>query len=97
LPFVDSCDKYDLDGRWPYLGLEVEDDGETSPRQIIGTVPYVRSLQPGARIVGDVPGESVRYIENTGVVNHPFFQLDERPDCHYRWDQCRPVPPRPQY
>jgi hypothetical protein len=63
--FVDGCSAEVLDGRWLYLGLEVGEDGEMSPRQVIGTVPYARSLQPGAHIVGDVLGGSVLYVDNT--------------------------------
>lgn len=62
--FVDSCSAEVLDGRWLYLGLEVGDDGEMSPRQIIGTVPYARSLRPEAWIRGDVPGGPVLWLYN---------------------------------
>jgi hypothetical protein len=62
--FVDGCDQGDLDGRWLYLSLEVGDDGEMTPRQLIGTVPYARSLKPVARIVGDHPDYSVLYVQN---------------------------------
>jgi hypothetical protein len=61
---VDGCSELDLDGRWLYLSLEVGDDGEMSPRQLIGAVPYARSLKPEARVVGDVSESSVLHIEN---------------------------------
>ncbi len=47
-----------------YLGIKVEDDEEMVPRQPIYPVPYAMSLQPGAKIQGDVGG-SVLWVENT--------------------------------
>jgi hypothetical protein len=65
--FIDNCDEYVLNGQRLYLGLEVGDDGEMSPRQIIGTVPYARSLQPGADIRGDLYDGTILSVENTAT------------------------------
>jgi hypothetical protein len=70
--FVDSCYADDLNGRWLYLGLEVEDDGEMSPRQLIGTVPYARSLQPGAEIVGGISSHPILRVENSSSADESY-------------------------
>ena len=44
----------DIDGRSLYLGMQVEDDPEMTPRTFVDNVPYAWSLRPGARIYGAV-------------------------------------------
>src|SRR4030067_2392446 len=39
-----------FDGRQLYLGIQVEDDAEMTPRQFIDNVPYACGLRPGAVI-----------------------------------------------
>jgi hypothetical protein len=54
-----------FDGR--ELWIEVQVGNETlTPRQEILPVPYALSLRPGARIKGDIDGDSVLYVENEG-------------------------------
>jgi hypothetical protein len=53
---LDGCTSSQLDGRQLYLGIEVETDGEMSPRQPIYAVPYAWSLRPGALIQDTMRG-----------------------------------------
>lgn len=46
----------------PYLGLTVGSDSEMTPRQRLGSVPYARTLAPGAVISGSVSGPLVTII-----------------------------------
>lgn len=48
-----------------YLGIEIEADGEMSPRQAIYAVPYAWSLRPGAVISGTVNSGPIVHIENS--------------------------------
>jgi hypothetical protein len=54
-----------ITGEQLYLGIEVEGDGEMSPRQPIYAVPYAWSLRPGAVISGTIAGGPVVHIENS--------------------------------
>jgi len=47
---MDWCTANDIDGRQLWLSIEVEGDGEMTPRQGIYAVPYAWSLRPGALI-----------------------------------------------
>jgi len=47
--YMDGCYD-DLYGQKVWLGVEVESDGEMTPRQVIYSVPYALSLRPGAVI-----------------------------------------------
>jgi hypothetical protein len=57
----------DIYGLQLYLGIEVETDGEMTPRQAIYAVPYAWSLRPGAVISATVGGDATLHIENLGV------------------------------
>ena len=46
----------------PYLGLTVGSDSEMTPRERLGSVPYARTLAPGAVISGSVSGPLVTII-----------------------------------
>ena len=48
--YMDWCTANDINGRQLWLGIEVEGDGEMTPRQPIYPVPYAWSLRPGALI-----------------------------------------------
>jgi hypothetical protein len=52
-----------IDGRSLYLGVEVEGDGEMTPRQYVDNVPYAWSLRPGA-IISDTTSNAIVHIEN---------------------------------
>jgi hypothetical protein len=52
-----------IDGRQLYLGIEVENDGEMTPRAFIDNVPYAWSLRPGATINGD-ESDGILSVEN---------------------------------
>jgi hypothetical protein len=56
-----------IDGEQLYLGIEVESDGEMSPRQPIYAVPYAWSLRPGAVISGTQSNDAILHIENWGA------------------------------
>ncbi len=53
-----------MNGQQLYLSIEVEGDGEMSPRQPIFAVPYAWSLRPGAVIIGTVGPDAILHIEN---------------------------------
>jgi hypothetical protein len=54
----------DITGQQLYLGIEVEDDGEMSPRQPIYATPYAWSLRPGAVISSTEGNNAILHIEN---------------------------------
>lgn len=56
-----------IDGRQLYLGIEVGEDGEMSPRRYIDNVPYAWSLRPGALISGTLGNNAIVDIENWGI------------------------------
>jgi hypothetical protein len=56
-----------IDGRQLYLGVQVEDDPEMTPRQYIDTVPIAWTLRPGAVISDTLSGTSNLHIENWGT------------------------------
>lgn len=62
--YVDDCPADVLNGQQLYLGIKVGDDEEMTPRQRIYSVPYARSLRPGAIISGSQSG-SLLLVENT--------------------------------
>lgn len=53
-----------IDGRQLYLGVEVEDDGEMTPRQYVDNVPVAWTLRPGAFISGTLGSNAILDIEN---------------------------------
>jgi hypothetical protein len=53
-----------IDGQQLYVGIEVESDGEMTPRQPIYPVPYATSLMPGAVISATIGGLPVLHLEN---------------------------------
>ena len=55
-----------IDGRQLYMGIEVEGDGEMTPRQYIDNVPYAWSLRPGAIISSSLGNNAILHIENWG-------------------------------
>jgi hypothetical protein len=56
-----------IDGRQLYLGIEVEDDGEMTPRQPIQNVFYAWGLRPGAMISDTYTNDAIVHIENSGT------------------------------
>jgi len=60
---MNFCTSADIDGKRLYLGIEVESDGEMSPRMAIYPTPYAYSLRPAAIIAGDT-SVAVVHIEN---------------------------------
>jgi hypothetical protein len=52
-------------GQQLYLGIEVNSNGEMTPRQPIFAVPYAWSLRPGARIIGSFGPGAILHIENS--------------------------------
>jgi hypothetical protein len=60
---ADACP---IDGRRLYLGIEVEDDGEMTPRAYVDNVPYAWTLRPGA-VVSDSLESAVLTARNNGV------------------------------
>jgi hypothetical protein len=61
---MDGCTSSDIDGTQVYLGIQVESDGEMTPRQPIYSVPYAMSLVPGADFRGTLGGQSMFTVEN---------------------------------
>jgi hypothetical protein len=55
-----------IDGRQLYLGVEVDGDGEMTPRQYIDNAPYAWSLRPGAVISETLGNNAIVHIENSG-------------------------------
>jgi hypothetical protein len=55
----------DLHGQQVWLGVEVESDGEMTPRQPIYPVPYAYSLRPGATI-SDSSSSEILTVRNNG-------------------------------
>lgn len=56
-----------FDGRQLYLGIQVEDDAEMTPRQYIDNVPYAYGLRPGAVISDTIVSDAILHIENWGT------------------------------
>ena len=63
-----------IDGRQLYFSVEVEGDGEMSPRQYIDNVPYAWSLRPGA-IISDTR-DIVLKVQSTGTGDNDAFIAD---------------------
>jgi hypothetical protein len=62
--FMDDCYN-DLEGQQVWLGIEVESDGEMTPRQPIYVIPYALSLRPGA-VISDTSSGAVLDVMNYG-------------------------------
>jgi hypothetical protein len=60
---MDWCTSDDIDGKRLYLGLEVETDGEMTPRISIYPTPYAFSLRPAA-IINGTTSVAILHIEN---------------------------------
>ena len=63
---IEGCTPADIDGKQLYLGIEVESDGEMTPRQPLSLVPYAYSLVPGADLRGALGIQPMFTVENTG-------------------------------
>jgi hypothetical protein len=61
------CTADDINGQELWLGIQVEGDEEMQPRQQIASVPYARSLRPGANISGTVSGDAIVHAENSAT------------------------------
>ena len=56
-----------ISGQQLYLSIEVEGDGEMTPRQYLDNVPYAWSLRPGAVIKYNLSGDNaILHVENSG-------------------------------
>jgi hypothetical protein len=55
----------------PYLGLKVGSDSEMTPRQRLGSVPYARTLAPGAEITGLSSSSALLAVANGGGGGSP--------------------------
>jgi hypothetical protein len=66
---VTGCADTEINGSQLYLGVQVDADAEMTPRQPIYSVPYARSLRPGADISGDVGSGSILALYNTSTVD----------------------------
>jgi hypothetical protein len=64
---VTGCTDSEISGEQLYLGIQVDADGEMTPRQPIYAVPYARSLRPGADIRGEVSSGSILALYNTST------------------------------
>lgn len=64
---VTPLDPEIIDGRDLWLGIQVEGDAEMAPRIPIVSVPYARSLVPGAVIRAAVNNGEILTVENTGT------------------------------
>ena len=53
-----------FDGRQLYLGIQVGEDAEMSPRQYIDNVPYAYGLRPGAVMSDTIGNDALLHIEN---------------------------------
>ena len=53
----------EINGQQLYLSIEVETDGEMSPRQPIYATPYAWSLRPGAVISASIGAEPLLHLE----------------------------------
>lgn len=56
-----------FDGRQLYLGIQVGEDAEMSPRQYIDNVPYAYGLRPGAVMSYTLGNNAILHIENWAV------------------------------
>ena len=66
---IEGCTPKQIDGQQLYLGIEVENDGEMTPRQPLYPVPYAYSLVPGAMMRGNIPSWSMLRVFNEGDTN----------------------------
>lgn len=66
---ITGCDNTEIVGDQIYLGVQVDADGEMTPRQPIYAVPYARSLRPGADIRGDIVASSVLALYNSSALD----------------------------
>ncbi len=53
---INWCTASDISGDQLYLGITVGSDSEMTPRKAVYSVPYARSLRPGAHIAGSITG-----------------------------------------
>ncbi len=73
--YLDYCYSV-LHGQKVWLGVEVEWDGEMTPRQPIYAVPYALSLRPGAVISGT--GDGILMVRSTGSGDSDAFIADAK-------------------
>jgi hypothetical protein len=65
--YMDNCTASDIDGKPLFLGIEVGDDGEMTPRQAIYPVPYAWTVRPGAIIKG---ADSYLFVPGSAFVKN---------------------------
>ena len=53
----------EIDGKQLYLGIQVEDDPEMTPRRYVDNMPYAWSLRPGA-VISHTTSNAIVHIEN---------------------------------
>jgi hypothetical protein len=69
-----GCSSSDISGQRLYLGIEVESDGEMTPRRGIYPVPYAWSLRPGA-LISDTR-DTILTVRSTGSGDSDAFIAD---------------------
>ncbi len=69
---IDGCSDVNISGTQLYLGITVGADAEMTPRQKIGSVPYARSLRPGADIRGS-DSSALLYLVNSGTAGSGVY------------------------
>ena len=62
---IDDCRPSDIYGYQLYLSVEVESDGEMTPRQPLYPVPYAYSLVWGGRLKGSLGGQPMYTFETS--------------------------------
>lgn len=62
---LEGCSTADIDGKQAYLSIEVENDGEMTPRRPLYAVPYAYSLVNGAILRGSIVGKPMLTIANS--------------------------------
>ncbi len=62
---IEGCTPAEINGKQLYLGIEVESDGEMTPRQPLYPVPYAYSLVPGADLRGNLGLQPMFAVENS--------------------------------
>jgi hypothetical protein len=62
---IEGCTPSEINGKQLYLGIEVESDGEMTPRQPLYPVPYAYSLVPGADLRGNLGLQPMFAVENS--------------------------------
>ena len=61
---IEGCTTTEINGQQLYLGVEVEQDGEMTPRQRFYPAPYAYSLVPGASMLGSLARQPMFLVAN---------------------------------